>query len=62
MKIIGGIGAIGICNGDAWFFDRKNSPGDASPVIAEASAYWLLGQKVEEIVESAYETTGLFTV
>jgi len=41
--------------GDAWFFDRKNSPGDASPVIAEASAYWLLGQKVEEVRRSAYE-------
>ncbi len=41
--------------GDAWFFDRKNSPSDASPVIAEASAYWLLNQPVAVEQTSAYE-------
>jgi hypothetical protein len=27
--------------GDAWIFDRRNSPVDASPLVACAAAVWL---------------------
>lgn len=41
--------------GDAWFFDRKNSPSDVSPLISVSQAAWLLTQKEEPKRVSAYE-------
>jgi len=35
--------------GDAWFFDRRTSPVDASPVIACCGAVWLLNNPPPEV-------------
>lgn len=48
--------------GDAWFFDRKNSPSDVAPLIAVSEAAWLLDQKEEVQPDSVYETEDLFVV
>lgn len=40
--------------GDAWAFDRKNSPNDVAPVVACAAAAWAEGRPDEKFV-SAYE-------
>lgn len=41
-------------SGDAWWFDRKNSPLDISPLIAATAATWLMDQDPEEVQTSAY--------
>lgn len=48
--------------GDAWFFDRKNSPSDAAPTIAISFAYALLQQEEELPPVSAYESEDLMIV
>lgn len=40
--------------GDAWFFDRRGSETDASPLVACSQADWLHDQPVEEERRSAY--------
>lgn len=42
--------------GDSWFFDRKGSLTDASPLVACSQADWLHDQPVQEKRRSAYET------
>lgn len=41
-------------SGDAWWFDRKNSPADISALIACCAAVWSADQPREEPRESAY--------
>lgn len=42
-------------SGDAWIFERKNSAGDPSPVVAGVAAVWRALQPVEDEGRSAYE-------
>ncbi|POH63950.1 hypothetical protein C3B59_10420, partial [Cryobacterium zongtaii] len=45
-------------SGDAWYWDRKNSPTDIAPLIAATAAVWaLLGE--EQDTESAYADADL---
>jgi len=48
--------------GDAWMWDRKNSPTDAAPLIAVTGALWALTRPSEKPQVSAYEDTGLTVV
>lgn len=41
-------------SGDAWWFDRKNSPIDISSLIAACAAVWTLEQPAEKPAVSAY--------
>ena len=43
-------------SGDAWLFDRANSPVDISPLVAFAAAYWAAHELEEPEPESEYET------
>jgi hypothetical protein len=47
--------------GDGWVLDRRGSPVDCSPLIAEVGAVWAL-QSVKVIEPSAYESRGLLVV
>lgn len=48
--------------GDTWFWDRKNSPNDAAPLMAVTGAFWHVMQAKEPEFVSAYETGGLMVV
>jgi hypothetical protein len=47
--------------GDGWVLDRRGSPVDCSPLIAEVGAVWAL-QSVKVIEPSAYELHDLLVV
>lgn len=49
--------------GDAWCWDRKRSPTDASPLVAVTGALWLLLSAMPtEAAPSVYEERGLVTL
>lgn len=48
--------------GDAWLWDRKRSPHDASPLVAATGALWALLTGQAEPQRSAYESTDLMIV
>lgn len=41
--------------GDAWIFDRRNSPVDAAPLVACAAALWLMENYVDPSVPNVHE-------
>lgn len=45
--------------GDAWVWDRKNTPVDIAPLVAVNAAVWLLGRPKPEVFISAYEDSGV---
>ncbi|MEQ3835300.1 hypothetical protein [Lawsonella clevelandensis] len=45
--------------GDAWVWDRKNTPVDVAPLVAANAAVWLLGRPKPEVFISAYEDSGV---
>jgi phage terminase large subunit-like protein len=49
--------------GDAWWWDRRKSPVDVSPLIAVTGAAWCLASAMpEKPTESVYESRGLVTL
>lgn len=48
-------GAKAKASGDATWIDRRNSVGDAAPVIAAVAAFWDASRPAEEVPTSAYD-------
>lgn len=45
---------VGRTNGDAFVFDRRNSPVDAAPLVAAAGAVWLLQNPPKTVVPTVH--------
>lgn len=48
--------------GDSWWWDRRKSPVDVSPLIAVTGATWCLSNLPDAPATSAYESRGVLTI
>lgn len=48
--------------GESYVWSRAKSPTDVAPLVAVTGAHWLLNQKPDKPLVSAYESAGLMTI
>lgn len=62
LDIAAATAAVKLLSDGAMVWNRTRSPVDVAPLVAVTGAHWLLNQRPDKPIVSAYESSGLMTV